>query len=98
MIELSYFIFIVLFLEIFLYLLIYSLKKNFQWLITKKDDLPVFKNKKTERFFKNHLIKILDGYKSHLLKIFMIKQKKEQSFLLISLVQEHLVITTLKKK
>ena len=77
MIELSYFIFIVLFLEIFLYLLIYSLKKNFQWLITKKDDLPVFKNKKTERFFKKSFDKNLGWLQKPFVKDFHDKTKKK---------------------
>tara|TARA_A100001015_G_scaffold316356_1_gene430423 strand:- start:257 stop:1447 length:1191 start_codon:yes stop_codon:yes gene_type:complete len=74
------FLFIVLLLEIFLYLLIYYQKKNFQWLITKKDEFPVFENKKTERFFKKSFNKNLGWLQKPFVKDFHDKTKKRTKF------------------
>ena len=74
------FLFIVLLLEIFLYLLIYFQKKNFQWLITKKDEFPVFENNNTERFFKKSFNKNLGWLQKPFVEDFHDKTKKRTKF------------------
>ena len=46
-------------LEILLHLVIFYFRKNFQWLITEKDEYPTFESKKINKFFKNSFNKDL---------------------------------------
>jgi lysophospholipase L1-like esterase len=62
MINFLYFFLIFIVLEIFIYFVIYLNKKNFQWLITKSDDFPDFKQNNIDNFFKKSFDKDL-GWK-----------------------------------
>ena len=63
MINFLYFIFFILFLEIFLYFFIHYNKKNFQWLITENEEFPDFKKKNIDGFFKSSYDKNLGWLK-----------------------------------
>ena len=48
-------LFIVIFFEIFFYILINYIKKDFQWIITNKDEFPFNSKKEFEKFLKKKL-------------------------------------------
>ena len=80
MIKLLYFVFIVLVLEILLNYLVHYIKRNFQWLITKSDDFPDFKQKNIDSFFKSSFDKNLGWLKRPNVTDFHDKKKKRTKF------------------
>ncbi len=80
MINFLYFIFFILFLEIFLYFFIHYNKKNFQWLITENEEFPDFKKKNIDGFFKSSYDKNLGWLKKANVTDFHDKIKKKTKF------------------
>ena len=52
-------IFIIFILELILRILVGSFKKNFQWLVTRNDELPIIISKKLDKFYRNSYSKKL---------------------------------------
>jgi len=52
-------IFLIFFLEIIIYFLINFLKKDFKWIVNKKDELPNFNTEKLNKFYKSNFDNLL---------------------------------------
>jgi len=75
-----YFFFFILILEVILFFFINKVKKNFQWLITEKEEFPDFKTTNIESFFKSSFDKNLGWLKRPDITDFHDKTKKKTTF------------------
>ena len=80
MINLLYFIFFIIILEIFINYIVHYNKKDFQWLITEDEELPDFNKKNIDSFFKSSYNKGLGWLKRPNITDFHDKIKKKTKF------------------
>ena len=80
MINILYYVFLILFLEIFLIFIVHHNKKNFQWLITENEEYPDFKKENVDSFFKSSYNKSLGWLKRPNITDYHDKLKKRLKF------------------
>ena len=92
---LSYLLLLIITIEFFLYILVNFLKKDFQWIITQKDEFPFKSDKELKKFFKNSYSKITGWDRKKNTQGFEILNQKKTYF---NITNKGFRNTPLKKK